>query len=109
MSTVSAMIQRRLRARGALPLLACVVGCAHAPQARLEAGIVEGKPSRNADLEVYRGIPYAAPPVGDLRWRPPRPVARWTEPRQATAFAPTCEQAGDPWPPGALPEQMSED
>src|SRR3569833_1767786 len=38
------------------------------------------------------GIPYAAPPVGALRWMPPQPVARWHEPLRATKFANTCAQ-----------------
>src|ERR1700761_1201424 len=40
----------------------------------------------------FLGIPYAAPPVGDLRWMPPQPVAHWSEPLQATKFANTCAQ-----------------
>ncbi len=44
---------------------------------------------------VYRflGIPYAAPPVGNLRWRPPQPAKRWKDTRDATEFANTCPQA----------------
>jgi para-nitrobenzyl esterase len=60
-------------------------------------------------VEVYRGIPYAAPPVGDLRWREPQAVPPSQAVLQATAFRPICEQVGDPWPPGAPPEPMSED
>src|ERR1700722_20142989 len=41
--------------------------------------------------------PYAAPPVGPLRWRPPQPAARWSGTREATAFAPHCPQ-----PPSAF-------
>ncbi len=41
---------------------------------------------------VWRGIPYAAPPTGDLRWKPPAPPACWTDERPATAFAPDCPQ-----------------
>jgi para-nitrobenzyl esterase len=41
----------------------------------------------------FLGIPYAAPPVGNLRWRPPQPVRHWDEPHNATKFANTCPQA----------------
>jgi para-nitrobenzyl esterase len=44
------------------------------------------------DVVVFRGIPYAAPPVGDLRWRAPRPPAPWTTPRDATVFGPSAPQ-----------------
>ena len=42
--------------------------------------------------DEFLGIPYAAPPVGPLRWQPPQPAARWTGVRDATAFAPHCPQ-----------------
>jgi para-nitrobenzyl esterase len=44
-------------------------------------------------IRVYRGIPYAAPPVGDLRWRNPQPPARWSGVRDATKFGPRCMQS----------------
>lgn len=44
------------------------------------------------DVVAYKGIPYAAPPVGDLRWRRPQPVTPWTEPRQSNDNAPSCFQ-----------------
>jgi para-nitrobenzyl esterase len=44
-------------------------------------------------LRVYRGIPYAAPPVGDLRWRDPQPPARWSGVRDATRFGARCMQS----------------
>jgi para-nitrobenzyl esterase len=43
-------------------------------------------------VSEFLGIPYAAPPVGPLRWMPPQPVAHWDEPRKATKFANTCAQ-----------------
>ncbi|MGK6320375.1 carboxylesterase/lipase family protein [Sphingomonas sp. DT-204] len=46
------------------------------------------------DLRVYRGIPYVAPPVGPLRWRPPRPAPYWDGTRDATRFGPACPQRG---------------
>ena len=58
-------------------------------------------------LTVYRGVPFAAPPVGDLRWRAPQPAAKWQGVRQADKFAPQCVQGGGP--PGAGQPAMSED
>jgi para-nitrobenzyl esterase len=53
---------------------------------RTESGLVQGVAEQ--DLAVYRGIPYAAPPVGDLRWRAPQPAPRWEGVRSAEAFGP---------------------
>ena len=57
-------------------------------------------------LRVFKGIPYAAPPVGDLRWRAPRPAANWKGVRQAYAFGPACPQAPSK---DILLDDMSED
>ncbi len=54
------------------------------------AGPIEGAAS--AAGQAFLGIPYAAPPVGELRWRAPQPVAAWTKPRPATELGPTCLQ-----------------
>lgn len=43
-----------------------------------------------ATIATFLGIPYAEPPVGELRWRPPQPRAPWTEPLDATRFGPQC-------------------
>jgi para-nitrobenzyl esterase len=47
-------------------------------------------------VDEFLGVPYAAPPVGPLRWRPPQPVARWNGVRDATRFAPHCAQPPSP-------------
>jgi para-nitrobenzyl esterase len=49
----------------------------------------------------FKGIPYAAPPVGDLRWRPPQPAAKWSGVREATAYGHDCMQL--PFPSDAAP------
>lgn len=59
-----------------------------APTVATQSGPVQGVGER--DVFVYRGIPYAAPPVGDLRWRAPRPPAAWQDTRKADAFGKGC-------------------
>ena len=54
------------------------------------AGAVEGKVE--GDLRVFKGIPYASPPVGSARWRPPVPIKPWAGVRKATDFGPACFQ-----------------
>ena len=70
----------------------------------VSGGEVRGAPAAgNPDIIAFRGVPYAAPPVGDLRWKPPRPVAAWDGVRDATAPGPICMQTGPAWirAPGA--------
>ncbi|MFM0616287.1 carboxylesterase family protein [Paraburkholderia nemoris] len=45
---------------------------------------------------AYKGVPFAAPPVGSLRWQPPQPIAAWSGVRQTTSFGHDCMQANDP-------------
>src|SRR5687767_7256583 len=88
-------------------LLLCIAAPAGAaPIARTDAGPVRG--SVSAGVTSYLGVPFAAPPVGDLRWRPPLPPAAWTAVRSATTFAPACPQVGVSMP-GEAPPRTSED
>src|ERR1039457_2485341 len=57
---------------------------------KVEGGLIQG--TGEEGLTVYRGIPFATPPVGDLRWRAPQPAAKWDGVRQAAKFGPRCMQ-----------------
>jgi len=59
---------------------------------KTESGQVEGTAGNNPMVRIYKGIPYAAPPVGDLRWAPPQPPAHWQGIRKATEFGNRCPQ-----------------
>ena len=64
---------------GAL-LAVSVTGFAALPaEIKTDAGPVAGTTGESPAIRVYKGIPYAAPPVGENRWRPPQPVAAWHE------------------------------
>lgn len=76
-------------------LSVCRPGFAQQPEpVRTDHGLVQG--TSEDGLTVYRGIPFAAPPVGELRWRAPQPAASWEGVRQATKFAPGPIQGGNP-------------
>ena len=65
------------------------------PVVRVEGGLVQGVSSASSDITVFRGIPYAAPPVGDLRWKRPQPVVKWKGIRKADTFSNICWQPGN--------------
>jgi para-nitrobenzyl esterase len=62
-------------------------------QVRTEAGLVAGNNSADGKVVIFKGIPFAAPPVGELRWKEPQPVARWKGVRKTTEFGARCMQA----------------
>lgn len=78
-----------------LLIATCFVGAA-GPAVSQDAMIDSGglKGNRESGVVRYLGVPYAQPPVGDLRWRDPRPVDAWSGVREATRFAPACPQVG---------------
>ncbi len=60
---------------------------------KLDSGLVAGIAGRTPTVRVFKGIPFAAPPIGELRWRAPQPVAKWDGVRTADEFGPICMQA----------------
>src|ERR1022692_1743765 len=87
-------------------LATSAVTLAQSARALTESGAIAGV--RESGLNVYKGVPFAAPPVGDLRWRPPAHAAPWTGTRKTDAFAPACMQTGVSMP-GETPPAVSED
>jgi len=77
-----------------VPLLAAQV-------VKTAQGRLEGRREPNSTVIVFKGIPYAAPPVGELRWRPPQPPASWPGVRRAVEFSSSCMQREEhenlPW------------
>jgi para-nitrobenzyl esterase len=67
----------------------------------IDSGTIAGM--TDAEIRVFKGIPFAAPPVGPNRWRAPQPVARWSEVRAATEYAPRCTQGGAGGPNATAP------
>ncbi len=63
---------------------------------KVEGGLVEGTVEQ--EITIYRGIPFAAPPTGELRWRPPQPVKSWDGVLKADKYAPACPQMELPIP-----------
>ncbi len=87
-----------LRASLHLAALLIFLSCIALPLAALEdpielnSGLISGAQLEDS-IRVYKGIPYAAPPVGDLRWRPPQAVAPWAGIRDASAFGAVSPQS----------------
>ena len=77
------------------------------PTVRISSGVLQG--TTNDGVDVYKGVPYAAPPVGEFRWRPPQPVTPWDGIRDASEFGNSCAQAGWGTPQGSIAEGSSED
>jgi para-nitrobenzyl esterase len=77
-------------------------GSATAPIVAIDGGAVRGL--GEAGVYDFLGLPYAAPPIGNLRWRPPRPPGNWHGVRDATQFGPSCPQPAGAFPPGPTSE-----
>jgi para-nitrobenzyl esterase len=101
-----------------LTAIAIIIGCslyaqqidkksAEGPTIQIKSGQVRG--FTEDEVSIFKGIPYAAPPIGEFRWRPPQPVAPWEGVREAIEFGPSCAQSGWRAAPGAISEGSSED
>ena len=70
---------------GTTPLRAMI-----SEQVKIDSGLVAGTASGQPSVRVFKGIPFAAPPVGENRWKAPQPVAKWDGVRKADAFGAPC-------------------
>ena len=73
------------------------VGRKPTPVIATNAGKIQGFIDPDSKHAAFRGIPYAQPPVGDLRWRPPQPPTPWTDVKNVSTFGNTCKQMGPMW------------
>jgi para-nitrobenzyl esterase len=102
---------KRLLWAALAPLTISLVFAAGDDLVKTQGGLVAGAAGKDASVRVYKGIPYAAPPVGDLRWKKPQAPAGWQGTKHATEFSKACMQAA--YPPSSIyyrpPEPMGED
>ena len=82
-----------------LYVAACLAALAALPAAaaitkpvKVQGGLVSGVPAKSKAITVFRGIPFAAPPVGDLRWKAPKAAVAWQGTRTADKFSASCIQ-----------------
>jgi para-nitrobenzyl esterase len=99
---------RRLRIALGLAVGGCVGIAAHsiaasadvaADTVKVEQGLLSGTTGNHANMRVFRGVPFAAPPVGELRWKAPQVPVPWKGTREAKEFSPVCWQS--PYPDAA--------
>lgn len=79
----------------ALTVLCCAVvaGCSKSPAVTIDGEEISGEILPDSGIAVFRGVPFAEPPVGDLRWQAPQPLRSMQQIRDATEFAPACMQS----------------
>src|SRR5690606_35890776 len=91
------MIARKTTMR--LAFAAMMLGTASLAHAAIEApvktvnGLVQGVAGKQAGITAFKGIPFAAPPVGELRWKAPQPAANWSGVRDGGKYSKACMQA----------------
>jgi len=104
-SIMSSVTYRSLVVPAAAAVMAGVgigaVSQSPAPVVKIDSGGLQGSVADG--VVSFKGIPFAAPPIGELRWRPPQPVAKWSGVRPATEFGANCMQGRFGPPPTAAP------
>ena len=79
-------------------IIALIINACSTPlppeQVMVEQGIVQG--IIDNDLRIFKGIPFAAPPIGDLRWKAPQPAQKWEGIKEAFQYGPSAYQGGNP-------------
>jgi para-nitrobenzyl esterase len=88
-------------------LLAAAVPAAD--HVKVDGGVLEGTVGADASVRVFKGVPFAAPPVGDRRWKAPQPVAAWTGVRKADQWGTRCMQGPVFGPLNSREKEMGED
>ncbi len=86
------MIRERRANAYTIFCLAIACSAAVSGQVRTQTGLVKGTTGADGKIQIFKGIPFAAPPVGKLRWQPPQPPAAWDGVRDATEFGSRCMQ-----------------
>ena len=88
------MTNRRRTMKSSLLLIAAALASTAmaADRVKTASGTLEGTFNSDSSVRIFRGIPFAAPAVGNLRWRPPQPVQHWKGVRKAADFGPRCVQ-----------------
>src|SRR5579875_1770163 len=76
-----------------IPAMSLRAQSAETPRVNTDKGELAGKLSDDGQVRAFLGVPYAAPPVGPLRWKPPQPAAAWHGLRAAQSYGFRCMQA----------------
>ena len=102
---------RNIRRAGAAvaAVMAVVTAAQAADTVKIDTGVLEGTVGTDPSVRVFKGVPFAAPPVGDRRWKEPQPVAAWTGVRKADEWGTRCMQGPVFGPLRTRDKQMGED
>src|SRR5579871_4890080 len=86
------LLAATLLACAAFPALSAANQAGENKPIAVEGGIVLAVPGTDPSIMTYKSIPFAAPPVGNLRWRAPQPVVPWKGPHATDKYPPSCVQ-----------------